>query len=112
MRHRAANESDYTVVSTRTITLTATERYRYTGWVNIPETADTFTFRQEALWYNTNGKLISITPLTTHTTDTNGAWQQVTADVQPPAGTRSARIRMVVQDLSATIYVDDLAFRP
>jgi hypothetical protein len=59
-------------------------------------------------WRGAGGN-ISTESLLERTTSTNGAWVQLNADSQAPAGATNVRVTMKLRSLNATIYVDDFS---
>ena len=115
-RHRATNNAGYTIGQTRTGLTAGT--YDFAGWVNIPASTDTFTFRFNIVWRNAANAVLSTqtvpTPPLSGPTGGTGGWVKVaspTGGLIAPAGTTNAQINMVVTSLNATVYVDDLALR-
>ncbi len=85
--------------------------YSFSGWVNIPSTSDTFTFKLQVRWRNAAGGTISTSTIKTYTTATSG-WNQATAtSLVAPAGTNNAQLEMVTSSLNATIYVDNFVIK-
>jgi len=109
-RHRATNNSGYTIF--QRVPVTAGKAYAFDGWVNIPTTTDTFTFRLEVRWLNATNGTISTRTVRSFTAATSGWSQAALAMVAAPTSAVNAEIRMVVSSLNATVYVDDLALRP
>lgn len=107
-RHRATDNASYTVDQT-VGNLSAGRAYTFVGYANIPSTGDTFTFKWQVVWRNSSGSTISTSTIKTYSGATTG-WNQASATLTAPSGTSSARIRMAVSSLNATIYVDDVAF--
>ncbi len=89
--------------------LTAGATYHLSGWVNIPATADAFTFRLQVRWIDSANNTITTDTIKTYTATTSG-WDQATGSLVAPAGTVKAEVKMAVLSLNATIYVDDLSF--
>lgn len=90
--------------------LTAGSPYQFSGWVNIPQTTDQFTFRFNIVWKNTRNSTISTQTVTTYSGPTSG-WVEASGSYVAPAGATRAQINMVVTSLNAIIYVDDIVFR-
>ncbi len=108
-KHAATDNSSYTVSQT-VPNLTAGSAYNFSGWVNIPSTSDTFSFKLYIAWKDSSGTTISYTTLKTYTGATG--WNNARASLVAPAGTTQARVRMEASSLNATIYVDDFVFKP
>ncbi len=89
--------------------LAAGTPYTLSGWVNIPATADAFTFKLQVRWMNSSNNTISTDTIKTYTAATSG-WDQATGTLVAPAGTVKAEVKLVVSSLNATIYVDDFSF--
>jgi hypothetical protein len=110
MRHSATDNSGYTI-SQSVNNLNAGQAYSFSGWVNIPPTSDTFTFKIDVQWQNASNAVISTKTVKSYTAQTSG-WNQATANLVAPAGTTSAHVRMVVSSLNATVYADDFVLQP
>ncbi|MDP9312778.1 MAG: hypothetical protein M3R24_18135, partial [Chloroflexota bacterium] len=108
-KHAATDNSSYTVSQT-VPNLTAGSAYNFSGWVNIPNTSDTFSFKLYIAWKDSSGTTISYTTIKTYTGATG--WNNARASLVAPAGTTQARVRMEASSLNATIYVDDFVFGP
>lgn len=108
-RHRATNNSSYTISQTKTNIL-AGRTYNFEGWVNIPTTSDAFTFRLQVRWQNSSGNTISTSTIKSYSAATSG-WNQALANIVAPTSATRAQIIMNVTSLNATIYVDDFLFR-
>jgi Domain of unknown function (DUF4082)/Bacterial Ig-like domain/Bacterial Ig domain len=109
MRHFAINNSGYTL--TQLVTgLTATTTYTFAGWINIPSTADAFTFTLRIRWRNLANAILRTDNVKTYAASTNG-WDKALASFVAPAGTTNAQVQMVVSSLNPIIYVDDFALR-
>lgn len=111
MGHAAADNSSYTVGSGVTGLLGGTV-YNFSGNVNVPSTTDAFTFNLEVQWLSATGSVIGTSPISAYATHTSGTWTSVGKNLQAPAGTTRAVVRMVVTSLNAKIYVDNLVMRP
>jgi hypothetical protein len=105
-RHRATNNSGYTIAQSVT-GLRAGTAYTAAVSVNIPATADAFTFRVLVQWQRSDGSVISTTTVGTWSAAT--PWVRASRTQVAPTGTTRARVRMVTSSLNATIYVDNLA---
>jgi hypothetical protein len=110
MRHYATDNSSY-VVSQDVSGIVAGKTYIFDGYVNIPSTNDTFTFKIEVLWRDANNNSLGASAVKTYTASTS-TWDRATAQVVAPASATNAQVRMVVNSLAATIVVDDFTFRP
>jgi len=105
MRHQATDGSSYTI--TQTVSgIAAGKGYSFNGWVNIPTTSDTFTFKLQIQWQTSSGSNISNINIKTFKATTPG-WSQVTATMTAPSSAARARFKMVVSSLNATVYVDN-----
>jgi ELWxxDGT repeat protein len=109
MQHYARNNASYTI-NQAVSGITAGRSYDFSSWVNIPSTADRFTFSFEVRWRNNRDRLIGTRMIARYTAPTNG-WSQANAVLIAPPGATNAHIRMVVDSLKATIYVDDMTLR-
>jgi hypothetical protein len=107
-RHASASDVAYNVYQLAN-GITAGTTYAFSGWINIPTTADTFTFEIQARWRGAGGAIVT-QELVSRTTSTNGAWVQVSANATAPAGATSVRVTMKLKSLNGTIYVDDFSF--
>jgi methionine-rich copper-binding protein CopC len=84
--------------------------YDLSGWVNIPNTSDTFIFRVKIKWLNSKNKSLRQDTLITIKKDTEGAWIPVTSSLVAPSGATSAEVQIFANKVSATVYVDDFSF--
>ncbi|HEX6289297.1 MAG TPA: SdiA-regulated domain-containing protein [Herpetosiphonaceae bacterium] len=84
--------------------------YNLGGWVNIPPTGDTFSFRLKVRWRDASNNALRTDTLQSFTGSTGGAWTQVARSATSPAGTVRAEVLLVTSNLNATIYVDDFGF--
>ncbi len=109
MRHHATTNSSYVVA--QPVTVAAGHTYGFSGWINVPATADAFTFALEVQWLNASNVVVGTSPIKTYTAATNG-WNNATATLGAPAGATKASVRMVVTSLNATVYVDDVVVKP
>ena len=107
-RHQSAAEAAYTIRQTVS-PVSAGRTYTFSGWVNIPPTADSFRFRYRVQWLDAAGTGLGTQTVGDYTGPTSG-WVQATGELVAPAGAARARVQMVVSGLSATIYVDDVSF--
>jgi RHS repeat-associated protein len=108
MRHAATDNGAHTVNQT-VPNLTAGTTYTFAGWVSIPSTSDSFSFRLEIRWRTSSNTTISTPIVRTFSTATSG-WTQANATLIAPAGTTNADVRMVASSLNAIVYVDSLVF--
>jgi hypothetical protein len=92
--------------------ITAGTTYNFSGWTNIPATADAFTFTLQVRWLDAARAVLRTDTLKAYTDDTAGAWDEATGAVVAPEGVDKAQVVMVVKNLNATIYVDDVKFNP
>jgi hypothetical protein len=106
MQHTASDDASYSVYQVVT-NLREGRTYDVSAWVNIPATADLFTFALAVQWRDTTNTVLSTSGIAAYTAATEG-WERTTASLVAPAGTASAVVVMLVQDLGATIYVDDV----
>jgi hypothetical protein len=109
MRHYDKNNSSYTI-NQAVSGITAGRSYDFSSWVNIPSTTDRFTFSFEVRWRNSRDRLIGTSTIARYSASTNG-WNKASAALIAPPGATSAHIRMVIDSLKATIYVDDTTLR-
>jgi hypothetical protein len=110
-RFAATSEGSATIKQTVS-SLNASTPYKLSAWVNIPATADTFVFYLRVKWFNANGNALTTVTAATFNDDTAGAWVQSNVTLTPPAGAAEAKVMLVVKNLSATIYVDEMSFGP
>ena len=109
IRHTAQANASYVVAQTRNVT--AGRTYHFSGWINIPATADTsFTFAIQIRWRNASNAIIKTA--TVHSFSAPTGWANASADVAAPAGAAAASVRMVVTGLTGTVYADDFTFSP
>lgn len=87
--------------------LSAGTTYTTECWVNIPATADSFTFKIQIRWRTAANTVISTQTVKTYGDDTIGAWSQATMNLLSPSGTANAQVRLVATSLNGTIYIDD-----
>jgi len=111
MRHAATDNGSYTIYSERMLNIQPGAAYNLSGWVNIPKTSDSFTFKLVIAWWNSSNSLLSTTTIKSYTAATSG-WTSFAGSATAPSSTSNVTIRMVVSSLNATIYVDDFAFVP
>jgi len=78
--------------------------------VNIPSTTDRFTFSFEVRWRDNRNNIIGTSTIASYTAPTNG-WNKASAALIAPPGATSAHIRIAVDSLKATIYIDDIALK-
>jgi hypothetical protein len=105
-RHQSASEASYTIRQS-VGPMSPGRTYTFGGWTNIPPTPDSFKFRYRVQWLNASGSGLGTVTIREYTGATSG-WDQATAQLVSPDGTATANVLMVVSDLSATIYVDDV----
>jgi glucose/arabinose dehydrogenase len=104
MRHAAQSNSSYVVA--QTVNVTAGTTYRFSGWANIPSTADTsFTFAIQIRWRSAAGATIKTSPVRSFTAP--AGWANASANVVAPAGAATASVRMAVTSLTGSVYADD-----
>lgn len=89
--------------------LNAGSSYAFSGWVNIPSTADAFTFKIKVKWRDASNDPIGTVTVRSFNAGTSG-WTQVTQSLTAPAGAVKADMLLDVANLNATIYVDDFEF--
>lgn len=100
--------NDNSQAATRqTVRAVAAAEYRVTCWSRIPTTSDTFSFKYEVRWINSNNNVLSTWTVQSLTDDTAGRWQRAAGDRVAPAGTVKAQLQMVAQSLNGEIYVDN-----
>jgi hypothetical protein len=106
-RHSATDNAGYTIAQTIG-GLVPARTYRVSGWINIPATSDSFTFKLQVRWLNASAATIKTATVKTYKGATAG-WNEATASLVAPPGTAQAQVRMVVSSLKAAIYVDDIS---
>jgi hypothetical protein len=111
MRHAPAANASYNVGQVVT-GLSAGQSYVMEGWVNIPSTSDAFTMELRVLWRDASGAIVGGNTVKTFRDDTAGAWKKAAAVIAAPPGAVTALVQMRALHLNATVYVDDLVFRP
>ncbi len=100
----AGAEATYSVRQTLA-SVHANGSYAFSGWVNIPTTADEFSFQIRAVWFGSDGATIGSSGIKGFTASTAG-WVEVTRTVTAPAGTIYGKLVMSTSLMSATVYVD------
>jgi hypothetical protein len=106
--HTSTANANYTV-GQQVGGIVAGQRYRFNGWVSIPHTTDTFSFKLEIQWRNSSNAVVGTTPIKTYTSRTFD-WDQAVSSAVAPAGAVKADVRMVVGSLNALVRVDDFTF--
>lgn len=106
MQHAATDNKGYTIAQTVN-NIVAGGAYDVSGWVNIPQTTDAFTFKLEVKWQNASGSTLRTDVVKSFTGPTNG-WTNTATRLLSPSSTAQVQVRMVVSSLNATIYTDDL----
>jgi hypothetical protein len=105
-RHQATDSSSYTI--RQQVNGLSPTSYTFSGWVYIPPTSDSFSFKLHINWFDGSGKSIRTNTIQVYSTAING-WQHVSKTLTAPTGTTTARLLMTVSSLDATIYVDDFS---
>ena len=90
--------------------LTAGTTYSVSGWVNIPLTTTIYQYKLRVTWLDANGTVISSSTFKTYTAPTVG-WDNAVASVVAPAGTTHAEMDLITDQITGTVYVDDLVFQ-
>lgn len=109
-RHQASDPSTTKYTIGQTVAgIVAGGVYAFTGWVNIPATADAFTFSVTVTWQDAGNALIKTDTVKTYTGATQSGWDGAQASFTAPTGATKAQVRMTAKGLAATIYVDDFA---
>lgn len=108
-KHSPTAEASYTI--SQQVNGLAPGTYQYAGYVNIPATTDTFTFKLEVRWLNAAGSTLRTDLVKTYSGATAG-WDSAGATLSAPANTASAQVRMSASSLFTTVYVDDLNLLP
>ncbi len=111
LRLSAANNSSFAIQQVAT-KLQEGSTYTVDGWVNIPATADAFTVTMEVQWRNAAGVNLGPALPVRVWNKATGGWQRASASLAGPPAATQAIVRLRVQSLNATIYVDDITFRP
>jgi hypothetical protein len=109
-KHFATNDVDYSIGQTVN-NLTAGTTYRFSGWVNIPPTGDTFVFKFQVRWRNASNNNIGVDTIKAFRAATDG-WVAAAGSLVAPAGTTKAEVLMTFVSPNATVYVDHLVFGP
>lgn len=107
--HAATNNASYGI-SQKVDGITPGTSYRFSGWTNIPNTNDTFSYKIAIKWQDSNGKVIGTDTADSYTKQTNG-WVESYGRYIAPDGASSVVIRMIVKSLNAKIYADEFSFR-
>jgi hypothetical protein len=105
-----ANNNSSTTVDQRVVGLTAGATYDFSGWLNIPDTNDSFVFRVKVKWLNASNKSLGQATFMTMKKDTNGAWVAIGGSAVAPAGAQNADVQIYANNLKGTIYIDDFSF--
>jgi len=108
MRHQAPEKSY--IIGEIVHNLTPGASYNLSGWVNVPPTADVFSFKLQVRWLTETGTVISTSTVKSFTTSTSG-WTLASKTLVAPAGTRAAQIRINVNGLNASVYLDAFVFK-
>jgi len=90
--------------------LTAGTTYNVSGWVNIPATTVIYKYKLRVTWLDASGTVISYNTFKTYTASTAG-WDNAVASLVAPAGTTQAQIQLITDQITGTVYVDDLVFQ-
>jgi len=90
------------------VNVTAGTSYSFSGWVNIPATADVFTFNLQLKFRNASGAVISVKPIKKYTAATAG-WDNPVAVVTAPTGAVQVYVQIDALSLGGTMYVDDFS---
>jgi hypothetical protein len=104
----ATDNSNITI--TQNVPVEAGKTYNFTAWVNIPATADAFTFKLQVRWLTSSNSTISTKTAKTYTAATSG-WNQTTFSAVVPSGAATAQVRLNISSLGTSIYVDDVGFQ-
>jgi len=107
-KHFATNNSDY-IISQTVNNLTAGTTYRFSGWVNIPPTSDTFVFKFQVRWRNASNGNLGVETIRAFRVATSG-WVAAAGSLVAPTGTTKAEVLMTFLSPNATVYVDHLVF--
>jgi pre-peptidase len=102
-QHLSTANANHTI--SQNVTVVAARPYTFSGQVNIPPTTDAFTFKLQIRWLKNTGATISTKTVKSYTAATGG-WNAFLGTQTAPAGAVKASIRMVANNLKATIYVD------
>jgi len=108
MRHQAPEKSY--IIGEIVHNLIPGASYNLSGWVNIPPTADVFSFKLQVRWLTDTGAVISTSTVKNFTSSTSG-WSLASKTLVAPAGTAAAQIRINVNGLNASVYLDALVFK-
>ena len=108
-RHFATNNAGYNISQTVKY-IAGNTNYSFSGWTNIPDTSDSFTYKIQLVWKNDGGSTLRIDTLNTYNSNTGG-WKQTLATVVSPAKAASVMVRMTVASLNAYIFADDFSLR-
>jgi hypothetical protein len=111
LRHNASDNSSY-MVEQNVKGIVAGQSYTLGAAVNIPQTADAFTFRFMIRWRNAATGIISVSTVRSFTSHTSGSWRPISGTVRAPAGATIADVQMVVDSLNGTVLVDDVNLQP
>jgi hypothetical protein len=104
-RHQATDNASYDV--RQTIAVVGGTTYEVSSHLNVPTTADAFTFILRVQWRTSSGAKISNADILKVKTPTSG-WTQFTKTLVAPSNAGQARVIMLVKSLNATIDIDDV----
>ena len=90
--------------------LTAGRTYSVSSWVNIPSATTIYKYKLRVTWLDASGIVISYNTFKTYIAPTVG-WDNAVASVVAPAGTTQAQMQLITDQITGTVYVDDLVFQ-
>lgn len=108
-RHYATDNASYNINQTVN-NVTGNTSYAFSGWTNIPDTSDSFTYKIQLIWKNASGSNLRTDTLKTYNANTGG-WKQTLVSKVSPANAASVVVRMKVESLNARIFADDFSIR-
>ncbi|OGG16959.1 hypothetical protein A3D78_06605 [Candidatus Gottesmanbacteria bacterium RIFCSPHIGHO2_02_FULL_39_14] len=108
-RHFANNNAGYSINQT-VKNIVAGSTYAFSGWTNIPDTSDSFTYNIQLIWKNAGGSNLRTDTVKTFNSN-SGGWKQTLATVVSPTKAVSVIVRMNVASLKDYIFADDFSLR-
>ncbi len=89
--------------------LSGGQTYYAAGYVNVPDTSDSFTFLFRVRWRDATNRLVREDVLRGISGPTHG-WFAVASPLVSPVGASSANVQLVATSLNGVIYVDSMMF--
>ncbi len=83
--------------------------YYLSGYIDVPDTSDSFTFTLRVRWRGAANKLVG-DDILRGISGSTGGWFAVSAPLVAPVGTTTASVLLVGTSLNGPIYIDSMAF--